>query len=879
MCSIFKNLSQRYHITTRLIFGILVSSAIAGPVSAQPRAETDTIIVLDASGSMWGLVDDRPKYLIAQDAFANISQSLSSKGINPGLIAYGHRRKGDCGDIELISKPGATDVEAVSTRVNGLTPKGKTPLSEAVRRAAEELKFTEQKATIILLSDGVETCNADPCAVASDLEKLGIDFTAHVIGFDIKKEADKAQLVCLAENTGGQYFDAKNTAGLEAAIDAAVAEVAPEQLESKSTKVTIRLKMPLGLALPEETVVYSGDIELGRVARGNAVVPGLIVDLPLGPVVLRAEGKAAAGRFEVDIAATTDVVDLELTPDTDTYVIWQNTALPVGNEQVVLIANTSGADRSVRQSVSLYPLGSTNPADRIGEYPMDWKSGGYAFVKITSPEQPGDYEIVVSDDDGKENARIPLPFAAEVVPTWLGAREAEPGSVIDAYWRGDANRTAAFLFLQDGAQVSRHAVEGIAGPDGFKLPVPEKAGLYDLILRWWGPDEAWITSPLGSIAVGMSLPKQEADDDDPDSTAGMKAEADAMGGPEGPRLPVGDLHGDWTLLFANEQRSITLLDAQVDHDAADSMASGGLVVEAHPDWGFGPTGGFGDMTLEQGDDGVILMTVVVESGTLVADMLPQNGAFTGALTTATGDTHTLWLVPDANLAALQATFNSDPIDQQLIPRDERGERIDIPLTWTIQGRDMEEPDTLQSDGSRLDDPDRAPGTYNVTVTGGGLQGDFGYDLIRGDRRANIVVMRPASEGADLALDVDFYCSPGEDCNMTMDDVPIDFTLPPGWGAERPRRQGMRDATPVFNMTTNTPDGPFFVTLNQRMRMAALGPCEELLSGTFCHDHTDNAALLADVAVIRRSLSFRAVGPALIGDEFENMIAKLTGTNE
>ena len=119
------------------------------------------------------------------------------------------------GTSKLITTPGQMDLNTVTARVNGLTPKGKTPLSDAVRQAAEQLKFTENKATVILLSDGVETCNADPCAVATELEGLGIDFTTHVIGFDIKTEEDKAQLVCLAENTGGQYFDAENTAGLE----------------------------------------------------------------------------------------------------------------------------------------------------------------------------------------------------------------------------------------------------------------------------------------------------------------------------------------------------------------------------------------------------------------------------------------------------------------------------------------------------------------------------------------------------------------------------------------------------------------------------------------------------------------------------------------
>jgi Ca-activated chloride channel family protein len=88
--------------------------------------------------------------------------------------------------------------------VDGISPKGKTPLSESVRRAAAELKYTEEKATVILVSDGEETCNLDPCKVGEELEKQGVDFTAHVIGFSLVKQVQQDQLRCLAEKTGGR---------------------------------------------------------------------------------------------------------------------------------------------------------------------------------------------------------------------------------------------------------------------------------------------------------------------------------------------------------------------------------------------------------------------------------------------------------------------------------------------------------------------------------------------------------------------------------------------------------------------------------------------------------------------------------------------------
>lgn len=190
-------------------------------------AEGKSIIVLDGSGSMWGQIDGRAKLEIAREALAEVLV-----GIDPatelGLMAYGHREKGSCSDIELVVPPGAGTANAISTAAAGMKFLGKTPLSEAVRQAAAELRSTEEKATVILITDGIETCNADPCALGNELEASGVDFTAHVVGFGLTAEEGKT-VACLAENTGGMYIEAKDAAALSDALKTtvAVAEPAP----------------------------------------------------------------------------------------------------------------------------------------------------------------------------------------------------------------------------------------------------------------------------------------------------------------------------------------------------------------------------------------------------------------------------------------------------------------------------------------------------------------------------------------------------------------------------------------------------------------------------------------------------------------------------
>ncbi len=58
-------------------------------------------------------------------------------------------------------------------------------MTQAIRQAAEALKYTEKQATVILVSDGIETCDPDPCAVADELEKTGVGLTVHTVGFGL----------------------------------------------------------------------------------------------------------------------------------------------------------------------------------------------------------------------------------------------------------------------------------------------------------------------------------------------------------------------------------------------------------------------------------------------------------------------------------------------------------------------------------------------------------------------------------------------------------------------------------------------------------------------------------------------------------------------
>lgn len=198
-------------------------------VGSSAWGDESVMVVFDGSNSMWGQIEGVAKIEIARDAMGGLlGEWVDERQV--GLMAYGHRRRGECGDIEVLVEPGEASRQTILERINDVTPTGKTPLTDAVEQAAIALSYTEQPATVVLISDGLESCERDPCALAQALEQSGVGFTAHVVGFGLGSDEDVSSLSCIAENTGGQYITATNATELGAAfsvVSTAVAQAEP----------------------------------------------------------------------------------------------------------------------------------------------------------------------------------------------------------------------------------------------------------------------------------------------------------------------------------------------------------------------------------------------------------------------------------------------------------------------------------------------------------------------------------------------------------------------------------------------------------------------------------------------------------------------------
>nr|WP_051161134.1 VWA domain-containing protein [Nocardia transvalensis] len=179
-----------------------------------------TMVILDASGSMerpdsGGTMMDSAKR--ATRSFV----SAAPDAAKVGLMTYGtstgnapEEKAAGCRDVSLLRRPDTLDKGALTAAVDGITARGWTPMGVALKQAAEALP-TSGPRSIVLVSDGDDTCAPpDPCDVARELKKQGVDLIVHSIGFAVEANA-RAQLTCMAQATGGTYTDAPDGRSLE----------------------------------------------------------------------------------------------------------------------------------------------------------------------------------------------------------------------------------------------------------------------------------------------------------------------------------------------------------------------------------------------------------------------------------------------------------------------------------------------------------------------------------------------------------------------------------------------------------------------------------------------------------------------------------------
>ncbi|MFQ5514035.1 MAG: VWA domain-containing protein [Myxococcota bacterium] len=178
-------------------------------------------LVFDASNSMWGRIDDRPKISIAKEILDSALGWLP-EDVTLALRAYGHQHRRElheCTDSKLLVPFGHEARTEIRSAIATLKPRGQTPIAYTLEQIAADFAGREGERAVVLVTDGIESCGGDPVAAARSL-RAAANAPVHVIGFGLSSEVDEdpASLSAIAEASGGRFLTARNADELREAL-------------------------------------------------------------------------------------------------------------------------------------------------------------------------------------------------------------------------------------------------------------------------------------------------------------------------------------------------------------------------------------------------------------------------------------------------------------------------------------------------------------------------------------------------------------------------------------------------------------------------------------------------------------------------------------
>jgi Ca-activated chloride channel family protein len=196
----------------------LVSQAQQKKKSAPPPPPILTRIefLFDASQSMYSKWQSGSRIEVAKRLMHQLLDSLRyEKNVEFALRIYGHQKPfppQDCDDSRLEVPFGKGNISTIQEVIKNVTPRGTTPIAKSLELCGNDFPQDKSRNIIILITDGIEECNGDPCAVSEALQKKGIVLKPFVIGLgltaDLKKMFD-----CV-----GHYYDAASETTFENAL-------------------------------------------------------------------------------------------------------------------------------------------------------------------------------------------------------------------------------------------------------------------------------------------------------------------------------------------------------------------------------------------------------------------------------------------------------------------------------------------------------------------------------------------------------------------------------------------------------------------------------------------------------------------------------------
>ncbi len=211
---------MRYFLTIISVF-VLSQSALSQRIPEEVPKTTRILFLLDASGSMLARWQGEYRMDIAKRVLGELVTELDGKPrLETAMRVYGHqypKAENNCNDTKLEAPFAANNSAKIKERLVKIKPKGTTPLAMSLEKCADDFPNDPNgRNIIIIITDGIESCDGDPCAISLALQKKNIFLKPFIIGIGMETDLAK-EFSCL-----GKFLNAEDPDNFKRILNTAI---------------------------------------------------------------------------------------------------------------------------------------------------------------------------------------------------------------------------------------------------------------------------------------------------------------------------------------------------------------------------------------------------------------------------------------------------------------------------------------------------------------------------------------------------------------------------------------------------------------------------------------------------------------------------------
>jgi Ca-activated chloride channel homolog len=420
------------------------------PAASPQGVVTNVELILDASGSMYAaLPAGGSRIAVAKDVLSSFVNKLpADPNLNVGLRIYGATAAagsaGACKDSKLVLPIKGVDRSALIDTVVRTRPKGSTPIAYSLEQAGADFAVDKSRKLIVLVTDGIESCNGDLKKAVQSIKDRGIDVDLRVIGIDLDAAAQKSF------DGVGTFENATSASELASALGKATKSVA--QPTDIKLPVTVKLVSSGKPVTSGAKVTFTSVIDPKNTASFSPA-NGMFTS-QLTPGTYFAHIEVAGSRAQ-------DVEGLSVaTGASNTFTFEVSQASPV---QLDFTPKTPIAGGKLKVAFSGAPASSKSDwisiarqTDRDGAYLTSvYVSGVSGTVEMIVPDGVGPYEVryhLSKPEGGTSVIGRSAPFTPQLSTITLDAPpEVAAGSTFKVKWTGPNNETDYITVVKKGA--------------------------------------------------------------------------------------------------------------------------------------------------------------------------------------------------------------------------------------------------------------------------------------------------------------------------------------------------------------------------------------------------------------------------------------------